>query len=166
VAASKTGNSAFHASPPAPTLPEPSNAVPSERHSIASAYATTNQQREKCLLSVTPAQIAWRPFDAFHNAVSIAILIGRPGEVGPYVVRMSVPAKIQVAPHAHDHDCLYTVLEGTLHLAEGRKVDEQELRVYPTGSVIVVPKHTHHYFGSQTETVVLQITALGRAPGA
>jgi quercetin dioxygenase-like cupin family protein len=126
----------------------------------------SKEQGEKRFLSVTPEQITYRPFDAFHNAVCIAILVGRPGEIGPYVVRMSVPAKIQVAPHVHDHDCLYTVLEGTLQFAEGRKVGEQELRAYPTGSVIVVPKHAHHYFGSETEPVILQITALGRTPGA
>jgi quercetin dioxygenase-like cupin family protein len=126
---------------------------------------TTEQHAER-FLSVTPDQIAWRSFDAFHRAVCIAILIGRPGEVGPYVARMSVPAKIVVPPHVNDHDCLYTVLEGTLHLAEGRRVGEQELQAFPAGSVIVVPKHAFHYFSAQGEAVVLQITALGRAPAA
>jgi quercetin dioxygenase-like cupin family protein len=130
---------------------------------IARVYRVTIEQNEERFLSVTPDQIRWRPFDAFHNAVCIAILVGRPGKVGPYVVRLSVPAKIQVAPHVYDHDCLYTVLEGTLHLAEGRKVGEQELRAFPAGSVIVVPKHAHHYFGAHAEAVVLQITALSGA---
>jgi quercetin dioxygenase-like cupin family protein len=126
----------------------------------------TDEQSQNRFTCVRPEQITWKPFDAFHNSVCLAILVGRPGEVGPYVVRMSVPANIRVAPHVHDHDRVYTVLEGTLHFAEGRKVGEQEPRPFPTGSVIVVPKHEHHYFGATDDPVVLQITAVGRTPGS
>lgn len=91
-------------------------------------------------------------------------LVGRPGEVSPYVVRMHVPAGTHVQPHVHDHDRVYTVLEGTLSLGKGQKVGESEMRTYPTGSVIVVPKHEYLHYAAGDAPCIIQITAVGRAP--
>jgi len=53
---------------------------------------TGNHQPDQAeFKAILPEEILWRPFPAFPPAARLAVLVGQPSEVGPYVVRVKVP---------------------------------------------------------------------------
>ncbi len=70
------------------------------------------QPNEAAFRSVLPEDIQWKPFPAFPPAACLAILVGRPSEAGPYVIRVKVPSGTKLMPHRHQEEQVCTVMSG------------------------------------------------------
>lgn len=93
----------------------------------------------------------------------IAVVHGDPSKKGPFIVRVKYPAGFKAMPHSHPADTYVTVLEGTLHFAEGKTFDESKLKAYPAGSFIFEKANAPHYQMAK-RPVVFQ--AQGTGPNA
>ncbi len=89
-----------------------------------------------------------------------AVLLGNPGEEGPFVLRLKFPAGFTISPHRHSKDELLTVISGRFAIASGETVDRASIEALPPASFVHLPAGMPHYAIAETETVV-QINGMG-----
>src|SRR6185437_16643754 len=66
---------------------------------------------------VSPKDIKWGDAPpSLPKGAKIAVLRGDPGQSGPFVIRIEVPAGYKVPPHWHSQDEALTVISGTFYL--------------------------------------------------
>jgi len=111
--------------------------------------------------AVLSEDLEWKPFPAFPPSVRLAIVVGRPSEVGPYTIRVRVPHLVKIMPHRHPEDRVYTVMSGVFYVGLGDQFDADKLQAYPPGSVIVLPGDTSHFHWAKSSEYVTQVTAIG-----
>lgn len=111
--------------------------------------------------AILPEDIAWRPFAAFPPSVRLAVIVGRPSEPGPYMIRVRVPYDTKLMPHKHPEDRIYTVISGAFHIGLGDDFDPNKLQSYRPGSVIILPGNTAHFHWAKTSEYITQVTAIG-----
>src|SRR5579871_3196111 len=120
-----------------------------------------HQPGEDAFRSVLPEDIEWKPFPAFPPSVSLAVIVGRPSEAGPYTIRVRVPRGVKLMPHRHPEDRVYTVISGVFYIGLGEDFDPNKLNAYPPGSVIVLPGNTSHFHWAKSSEYVTQVAAIG-----
>ena len=120
-----------------------------------------HQPGEGVFRSVLPEEIDWRPFPAFPPPARLAVVVGDPTEPGPYVIRVKVPAGVKLMPHRHPEDRVYTVMSGAFYIGLGEQFDPEQLRMYPPGSVVVLPGNTYHFHCAQSGEYITQVTGMG-----
>ncbi len=111
--------------------------------------------------AVLPEDVEWEPFAAFPPSARLAVVVGRPTEPGPYVIRVKVPAGVKLMPHRHPEDRVYTVISGIFYIGLGEEFDSEKLEAFPPGAVIVLPGDTPHFHWAQSGEYVTQVTAIG-----
>jgi quercetin dioxygenase-like cupin family protein len=122
---------------------------------------SAHQLDQAVFRQVLPEDIDWEPFPSFPPAARLAVVVGRPAEPAPYVVRVKVPSGVKLMPHRHREDRVYTVMSGVFYIGVGEQFDEGELRAYPPGAVIVLPGGTPHFHWAKSGEYVTQVTAFG-----
>jgi len=123
--------------------------------------ARTHQPDEGVFRAVLPEDIDWQPFPAFPPSVRLAVVVGQPSEPGPYVIRVKVPSGVKLMPHRHPEDRIYTVMSGVFYIGLGDRFDDDKVKAYPPGSVIVLPGNTFHFHWAKSGEYVTQVTAIG-----
>ena len=98
-----------------------------------------HQPGQDTFRSVHPEDIGWQPFPAFPPSARLAVVVGKPTEPGPYVIRVKVPGGTKLMPHRHPEDRIYTVMSGVFYIGLGGEFDGDKVQAYPPGSVIVLP---------------------------
>jgi quercetin dioxygenase-like cupin family protein len=111
--------------------------------------------------SFLPEGIEWKPFPALPDPARLAVVVGRPSEPGPYVIRVKVPSGVKVMPHRHPEDRVYTVISGIFEIGLGEEFDSSRLQSYPPGAVVVLPGGTAHFHSARSGEYVAQVTAIG-----
>jgi quercetin dioxygenase-like cupin family protein len=105
--------------------------------------------------------VKWGPAPASLPAgAQAAVLLGNPGEEGPFVLRLKLPAGFTISPHRHSKDELVTVISGLFAIASGETVDRASIEALPPASFVHLPAGMPHYAIAETETVV-QINGMG-----
>jgi quercetin dioxygenase-like cupin family protein len=126
-----------------------------------SALTSTHHVDQDVFRSVLHEDIDWQPFPGFPPAVRLAVMVGKPPEPEPYVVRVKLPAGERLMPHRHHEDRVYTVISGVFYIGRGDEFDENELEAYPPGAVVVLPGGTSHFHWAKSGEYVTQVTAIG-----
>jgi len=111
--------------------------------------------------AVLPEEIDWQPFAAFPRSVRLAVLVGKPSDDGPYVIRVKVPRNVKLMPHSHPEDRVYTVISGVFYIGLGERFDEEKLQAYAPGAVIILPGNTPHFHWAKSDEYVTQVSAIG-----
>ncbi len=120
-----------------------------------------HQPGQDVFRSVLPEEVEWQPFPAFPPSARLAVVVGRPTEPGPYVIRVKVPAGVKLMPHRHPEDRVYTVISGVFYIGLGDQFDAERLTAYPPGAVVVLPGGTPHFHWARAGEYVTQVTAIG-----
>ena len=120
-----------------------------------------HQPGQSVFRSVLPEDIDWKPFPAFPPTARLAVVVGEPTKLGPYVIRVKVPSGVKLMPHRHPEDRIYTVISGVFYIGLGDRFDPDKLKAYPPGSVIVLPGDTPHFHWAMSGEYVSQVTAIG-----
>ena len=130
---------------------------------LVSDPATTalHQPGEAAFRTIFPEDIEWQPFAAFPPTVRLAVMVGDPSQYGPYVIRVKVPGGVRLMPHKHPEDRIYTVMSGVFYIGLGERFDEDQVKAYPPGCVIVLPGDTSHFHWAKAGEYVTQVTAIG-----
>jgi len=102
----------------------------------------------------TPAQVQWAAGKGPLAGTQVAALFGDPAKPGPFVLRLRIPDGGSFGPHSHPVIENVTVLQGTLLIGVGDKVDKAKMVALPTGSFFSVPANVHHYAMAKGETIV------------
>lgn len=89
-----------------------------------------------------------------------AVLVGNPGEEGPFVMRLKFPAGYNIPPHRHPKEEHVTVLSGGFGMALGETHDRTAAAPMSPGSFMRIPTGEAHFAWTEEETVV-QINAMG-----
>ncbi len=125
------------------------------------AFPSAHQPYEEQFKVVLPEQVEWRPFAAFPQGVSLAVLVGHPTEAGPYLIRVRAPLGAKLMPHRHPEDRIYTVMSGVFYIGFGDKFDSSAVTAYPPGTVLVLPGDTWHFHWAKSGEYVTQVSAIG-----
>jgi quercetin dioxygenase-like cupin family protein len=123
--------------------------------------ARQHQPDEDKFRAILPEEIVWKPFPAFPRGARLAVMVGRPTEPGPYVVRVKVPRGTKLMPHKRPVDRIYTVMSGVFYIRVGETFDGDKVKAYPPGSVIVMPGETWHLHWAKSGEYVTQVSAIG-----
>ena len=108
-----------------------------------------------------PQGVEWGPNPALPSGARLAVVAGQPGAAGLYAIRVGFPGGLQVMPHSHPDDRLYTVLSGEWSIGLGAAFDPEELETFSPGSVYVLQAGTAHFHWAQAGESVVQIAGLG-----
>lgn len=111
--------------------------------------------------AILSEDIEWKPFAAFPPSVRLAVVVGRPSEAGPYVVRVRVPDGVKLMPHKHPEDRIYTVISGVFYIGLGDEFEADKLKAYPPGAVIILPGNTSHFHWAKSGEYITQVSAIG-----
>ncbi|HEY8550402.1 MAG TPA: cupin domain-containing protein [Vicinamibacterales bacterium] len=112
-------------------------------------------------LLATPSQITWEPGPpALPAGMQAVILEGDLSKPGAFTVRAKMPDGYVVPPHFHPGDEHVTVLQGTLFMGMGEKLDKTGGHELPAGSFAMMPKGTKHFVWTKGETII-QIHGIG-----
>jgi quercetin dioxygenase-like cupin family protein len=122
---------------------------------------TTHFPGQEMFRAIYPEDIVWLSFPAFPPAARLAILVGQPLEASPYVIRVKIPRGTRLMPHRHPEDRVYTVISGVFYIGLGERFDEQLLKGYPPGCVVVLPGNTWHFHCARSGEYVTQVNAIG-----
>ena len=120
-----------------------------------------HQPDQAIFRSVLPEDIDWKPFPAFPPSARLAVVVGDPSEPGPYVIRVKVPSGVKLMPHQHPEDRVYTVISGVFYIGLGSRFDDEQLKAYPPGAVIVLPGGTPHFHWAKSGAYVTQVSGIG-----
>ena len=143
--------------------------VPAASSWAASATARQNrtttprphQPDQDVFRSIRAEDLEWKPFAAFPPSARLAVVVGRPAEPAPYVVRVKVPDDVKLMPHKHSEDRVYTVMSGVFYIGLGDEFDAGRMEAYPPGTVLVLPGDTSHFHWARSGEYVTQVTGIG-----
>ncbi|MBV8245188.1 MAG: cupin domain-containing protein [Candidatus Eremiobacteraeota bacterium] len=109
---------------------------------------------------VMPSQLQWKAMAGFPGAM-VAVVSGNPTKAGSdYVERYKMPDGMKIPPHFHPAVENVTVLQGTLMVGLGDKMDAAKMVALPAGSFVSVPMNLHHYAMAKGVTII-QIHGIG-----
>jgi uncharacterized RmlC-like cupin family protein len=118
-------------------------------------------------LRLTPSDIDALPA---HNAgigtsgaagIHTTLVVGDPAKVGPYTIRLTVPANTQIQAHSHRDDRTAVVISGVWYFAYGTNTDRAAEKQLPAGSFYTEPAGVAHFAETKTDPVVVYITGYG-----
>src|SRR5262245_17357257 len=96
---------------------------------------------------VLPDDIKW--VDAppgLPAGAKVAVLDGDPTKSGgTFVMRAKLPDGYTVPPHWHGVDEVVTVIEGSLGIGLGEKLDKSKVRYMPAGAFMKMNKEEKHF---------------------
>lgn len=122
---------------------------------VALCAVVSAQQGKSAHILFTPATAKWGdPPPVFEKGASFTVVSGNPGEAGPFVVRLKLPAGYKIAPHWHPTDENVTVISGTFSLGMGDTFDKASMKDAPAGSFALLPAEMRHYAMAKTAAVV------------
>jgi quercetin dioxygenase-like cupin family protein len=128
-------------------------------HMQAKAQDDMNGMSKHIMLNQTDMQWGGAP-PALPAGAKLTVLQGDPSKEEPFVVRLEFPADYKIAAHWHPTTENVTVLQGTLYMGAGEKLDETNATVINTGGFASMPaKYAHYAFTKEGCTV--QIHAMG-----
>jgi quercetin dioxygenase-like cupin family protein len=104
---------------------------------------------------VRPDAIKWGPAPpSLPPGFQMVVLVGDPSKPGvPYVLRAKLPDGYRVPLHWHPNDENVTVLQGTLLVGKGEKLDPSKVEELPAGSFWHMPKAMRHFAIAKGETI-------------
>ncbi len=111
--------------------------------------------------TIVPAGGAkWMPVTGM-TGLSEAVLYGTPSKAGSgaFVVRYKATSDVTFPPHTHPTDEMVTVLNGTLMLGLGDKVDWTNGKALTAGGFVGIPSGVHH-FGMLKAGSVIQVSGV------
>jgi hypothetical protein len=88
------------------------------------------------------------------------VLDGDPSKEGLFTIRAIVPANYKIPAHWHPSTENVTVLEGTLYMGMGQKLDESKATALTAGGFTALPGKMGHFVFTK-ESAVIQVHAMG-----
>lgn len=112
-------------------------------------------------MEILPDQIKWTQSASIPPGGQVALMVGSPGQPGPFIARVKLPADYKIQPHTHPDERVYTVISGTFYVGFGDKFNSENLKALSAGSLFVLPANVSHYHWMKSGEAVVQISSIG-----
>ncbi|HET9843040.1 MAG TPA: cupin domain-containing protein [Gammaproteobacteria bacterium] len=131
--------------------------------SLNTAVAKSGEKEQnKAHVELTPEELNWiKGPDSLPSGVQMVILEGHPSKAGSFTMRLKVPAHYKIPAHWHPADEHVTVLQGSMYMGMGDKLDENQGKKLPIGSFAAIPKKMHHFAWTGGEETIIQLHGNG-----
>jgi quercetin dioxygenase-like cupin family protein len=103
---------------------------------------------------VSPSQVHWSAGTGALKGAQVAAIFGAMDKPEAFVVRIRMPDGMKLGPHYHPVLENVTVLQGTLLIGVGDKMDAAKMIALPAGSFFSVPAGVHHYAMAKGDTII------------
>jgi quercetin dioxygenase-like cupin family protein len=149
-------------------LEPPEQTVMTPRLTVVLALALTlgatsgaPAESPKQVTALAPQDIRWFSPPYYADGRQRAHLLGDSSKGGEWIDRVRIPGGSRVLAHAHPHDEVVTVIDGTWYLGIGETSDETKLKAYPAGSFILIPANVPHFIATREGPVIVQVSGEG-----
>lgn len=88
------------------------------------------------------------------EGAKISLLHGDPSKVGPFTLRLELPAHYRVAAHTHPGLEHVTVIEGVFYIGLGTEFDADAVTVLKRGGFITLEAGQPHFAYTKTKTII------------
>ena len=130
-------------------------------NAIAQGEADANMAEMSTHLMFNQTDLQWGAAPpSLPAGAMLTVLEGDPSKAEPFAVRLKFPAGYKIAAHWHPTTENVTVMEGTLYMGAGQKLDETKVKVINTGGFASIPAKSSHYVFTK-EGCTVQIHAMG-----
>lgn len=110
---------------------------------------------------VAPTALVWGDSPpGLPAGAKVAVVVGDPGQPGPFVLRAMVPAGYTVPPHWHPTTENLTVISGTIALGMGDTADPAAMTALSEGGFVALPAEMRHTFVART-AATFQVHGMG-----
>ena len=107
------------------------------------------------------AGLVWGPPPpALPSGSRVAVVSGDPAKPGPFTIRIDMPPDYTVRPHYHPAMETVRLLEGTLHLGQGPKWDEQAFKAVAPDQPVSMPAKQPHFVHAASR-VLIEVQSTG-----
>jgi quercetin dioxygenase-like cupin family protein len=110
--------------------------------------------------SAEPAALHWIVPPVLPPGALIAVVSGDPTRPGMFTLRVSMPNGYRIPPHSHPSDEHVEILEGTLLVGGGDRLDPKATQALVAGDSATAPAGLHHFSITKGRTV-LSATFMG-----
>ena len=125
------------------------------------ALGVAQESKTSTHIVLPAAQVKWgQAPPSVPKGVQLAVVSGNPGQAGPFVIRLKIPAGQKIAPHWHPTDEHVTVISGTVAFGMGEKFDAAALKSLSAGGYALMPAEMRHFAMAKTP-VTLQVHGVG-----
>ena len=105
--------------------------------------------------AATPTSLRWAVVPPLlPSGAMIAVVSGDPTGPGQSTIQLWMPDGYRMPPHFHPTDERVEVMQGTLLVGMGDRLDVEKTMALATGDTIVAPAGFHHYSIAKGMTVV------------
>jgi quercetin dioxygenase-like cupin family protein len=113
--------------------------------------------------TVVPGEaVKWgAPPPSLPPGAQASVLLGHPGQPGPFVLRLKFPAGFVVPPHRHSKDEMVTVIAGKFGIGSGETLDRSAAQTLSAGSFVHLPAGMPHFALAIDGEVIVQINGVG-----
>jgi quercetin dioxygenase-like cupin family protein len=106
--------------------------------------------------------VKWGPAPpSLPPGAQAAVLLGNPGQEGPFVLRLKFPSGFSIPPHRHSKDEVVTVIAGVLAIGSGETLDRDAATRLPATSFVNLPAGMPHYAIAAGVETIVQINGVG-----
>lgn len=84
----------------------------------------------------------------------VTVLSGDPSKPGPFTLRAMFPANYKIPAHTHPSYENVVVLEGTLYMGSGDKLDESKAMALAVGGYSAIPAKSPHFAFAKEKTII------------
>src|SRR6202030_4836115 len=119
-------------------------------------------------LRITPSEVeSMQAHDSGAGTSGVAgirttVVAGDPTKVGPYTIRLSIPANTKIQAHTHRDNRTAVVISGVWYFGYGPVAGEPQEKALPAGSFYTEPGGVAHFAVARSDPVLLYITGMGR----
>jgi quercetin dioxygenase-like cupin family protein len=128
---------------------------------VVTSQTGWSQQPASSHVMAAPAGLKWGEAPpTLPKGAQLAVLSGDPGQTGPFVIRLRMPAGYRIAAHWHPTDEHVTVVSGTFSMGMGEKFDAAATTDLAAGSYALMPAQGRHFAWTKQGATV-QVHGLG-----
>ena len=93
--------------------------------------------------------------------IRTTVVAGDPTKVGPYTIRLSIPANTKIQAHTHRDNRTAVVVSGVWYFGYGPVAGEAQEKALPAGSFYTEPGGVAHFAETRADPVLVYITGDG-----
>jgi quercetin dioxygenase-like cupin family protein len=116
----------------------------------------------KGAVQFTPDKMLWIAGpETLPKGTLMCVLYGDPKAEGAFAIRLKLPANQVIKLHVHPTDEVVTVIEGSVMVGFGERIQLSKSKTFTAGSFYVNPAKSKHYVAVEKDGATVQINGMG-----
>jgi|GEM_PF-1843716 len=116
----------------------------------------------KGTVQFTPDKMLWTVGpETLPKGTLMCVMYGDPKAEGPFAIRLKLPANQVIKLHTHPVDEVVTVMEGSVMVGFGERIQLSKAKTFTAGSFYVNPAKSKHFVAIEKDGATVQINGMG-----